>query len=565
MASTAAVVHAVAPVCAAPKQAAPRRAFVGARVGRRVAQVAHPTAHKAQQQGRSTAVQVFAVRDGTPLDRPLRVAVIGGGPSGACCAESLAKGGVEAYLIERKMDNCKVRRAAAAACKALAPSPAGSWQRFCTVWGGFVHTYSQSETGTLAVPARAASCAPPRLPLRPPRAADRRPTRPAAVCPSPCSPAAAPSPSAWWRSLTCPWRSSTAGEWLVHAPTLGSRRRTFERPSAGPAALHCWGAIPAHGCGNGAAHAAAASDLTHPCACGCLRVFVPLQRDQAGPPSPKGEKSPFPTSANARRTTFSSARVMLSLCSVTKMKMISPSNREVDVGKTLNEKEWIGMCRREVRAAPPRCCSRRCSCCAVRLGCEASAVGDGQGRAELRQACRSSRQRSAPGDGRIVVAHGAGSYSPTGHSSAPWQVFDDYLRKRATKLGANLINGLFMGLETSSPDGPITIRYNKYNDGAHARGAARAPQLHLCLPHGTCRRRERGACACARLTAQLQHMRPHASSQGSPRLPPTPTPAPASLALPCALRRRQGGHPLHPGGRPGDWCRRRQLACGQGH
>ena len=33
---------------------------------------------------------------------------------------------------------------------------------------------------------------------------------------------------------------------------------------------------------------------------------------------------------------------------VTKMKMISPSNREVDVGKTLNEREWIGMCRREI-------------------------------------------------------------------------------------------------------------------------------------------------------------------------------------------------------------------------
>lgn len=47
--------------------------------------------------------------DGAPLDRPLRVAVIGGGPSGACCAEALAKGGVETYLIERKMDNCKVR------------------------------------------------------------------------------------------------------------------------------------------------------------------------------------------------------------------------------------------------------------------------------------------------------------------------------------------------------------------------------------------------------------------------------------------------------------------------
>ncbi len=33
---------------------------------------------------------------------------------------------------------------------------------------------------------------------------------------------------------------------------------------------------------------------------------------------------------------------------VTKMKMISPSNREVDVGKTLSDSEYIGMCRREV-------------------------------------------------------------------------------------------------------------------------------------------------------------------------------------------------------------------------
>jgi geranylgeranyl reductase len=36
---------------------------------------------------------------------------------------------------------------------------------------------------------------------------------------------------------------------------------------------------------------------------------------------------------------------------VTKMKMISPSNREVDVGKTLSETEYIGMCRREVMDA----------------------------------------------------------------------------------------------------------------------------------------------------------------------------------------------------------------------
>jgi hypothetical protein len=48
------------------------------------------------------------IKDGATLDRKLRVAVIGGGPSGACAAETLAKNGIETYLIERKMDNCKV-------------------------------------------------------------------------------------------------------------------------------------------------------------------------------------------------------------------------------------------------------------------------------------------------------------------------------------------------------------------------------------------------------------------------------------------------------------------------
>lgn len=78
------------------------------------------------------------------------------------------------------------------------------------------------------------------------------------------------------------------------------------------------------------------------------------------------------------------------LTQVTKMKMISPSNRAVDVGQTLSEKEYIGMCRREV--------------------------------------------------------------------------FDDYLRKRAATNGAQLINGLFMGMDMpTSDDKPYVIQYNDYD------------------------------------------------------------------------------------------------------
>ena len=57
---------------------------------------------------RASELRVYAVKDGAVLDRKLRVAVIGGGPSGACTAETLAKGGIETILIERKLDNCKV-------------------------------------------------------------------------------------------------------------------------------------------------------------------------------------------------------------------------------------------------------------------------------------------------------------------------------------------------------------------------------------------------------------------------------------------------------------------------
>ena len=42
-----------------------------------------------------------------PEGRKLRVAVVGGGPAGASAADQLAMDGVETYLIERKMDNCK--------------------------------------------------------------------------------------------------------------------------------------------------------------------------------------------------------------------------------------------------------------------------------------------------------------------------------------------------------------------------------------------------------------------------------------------------------------------------
>ncbi|MEN9207199.1 MAG: geranylgeranyl reductase [Gloeomargarita sp. GMQP_bins_120] len=37
----------------------------------------------------------------------MRVAVVGGGPAGASAAEILAKAGIETYLFERKLDNCK--------------------------------------------------------------------------------------------------------------------------------------------------------------------------------------------------------------------------------------------------------------------------------------------------------------------------------------------------------------------------------------------------------------------------------------------------------------------------
>ena len=66
----------------------------------------HASTSHAQQ--RASSLMVLAIKNGATLDRPLRVAVVGGGPAGSCTAETLAKGGIETYLFERKMDNCKV-------------------------------------------------------------------------------------------------------------------------------------------------------------------------------------------------------------------------------------------------------------------------------------------------------------------------------------------------------------------------------------------------------------------------------------------------------------------------
>ena len=94
---------------------------------------------------------------------------------------------------------------------------------------------------------------------------------------------------------------------------------------------------------------------------------------------------------------------------VTKMKMISPSNREVDVGKTLSETEYIGMCRREV--------------------------------------------------------------------------LDDYLRQRAKKNGAKVINSLFMKFERpQGEEGPYKCHFNNYDAGGKV-GKPDSVEVSCCLTY----------------------------------------------------------------------------------
>ena len=49
-----------------------------------------------------------APKSGSALEMKYKVAVVGGGPSGACAAEIFAQEkGIDTYLFERKMDNAK--------------------------------------------------------------------------------------------------------------------------------------------------------------------------------------------------------------------------------------------------------------------------------------------------------------------------------------------------------------------------------------------------------------------------------------------------------------------------
>lgn len=53
-------------------------------------------------------VAFLASIEGFSLSMKYRVAVVGGGPSGACAAEALTKSSnIDAFMFERKMDNCK--------------------------------------------------------------------------------------------------------------------------------------------------------------------------------------------------------------------------------------------------------------------------------------------------------------------------------------------------------------------------------------------------------------------------------------------------------------------------
>merc|ERR1712008_65552 len=64
-------------------------------------------AKQQQQKSLRGARMIVCAGSELPEGRKLRVAVVGGGPGGASCADTLARAGIETYLIERNFDNCK--------------------------------------------------------------------------------------------------------------------------------------------------------------------------------------------------------------------------------------------------------------------------------------------------------------------------------------------------------------------------------------------------------------------------------------------------------------------------
>eukprot|EP00435_Cladocopium_sp_Y103_P019397 s1687_g4.t1 len=99
-----------APGLAAAAVAVAAAGAVGARrAARRGGFAGHARAVPLQRRTRTLSDAKVVVCAGVtfPEGRKLRVAVVGGGPAGASAADALTQQGVETFLIERKMDNCK--------------------------------------------------------------------------------------------------------------------------------------------------------------------------------------------------------------------------------------------------------------------------------------------------------------------------------------------------------------------------------------------------------------------------------------------------------------------------
>lgn len=113
-------------------------------------------------------------------------------------------------------------------------------------------------------------------------------------------------------------------------------------------------------------------------------------------------------------------------------------------------------------------------------------------------AAAAGRRSGALHQAAAPLMHTPTAYPPLPACLSPEQVFDDYLRKRAANLGAKVVNGLYMGLEQQG-DGPITIRYNEYKEGACGRMCCGGESARLWVLHANVWGRESvqmGSWAC---------------------------------------------------------------------